>query len=199
MAEIQDVRGHLVLVMAPMGSGKGSLVSHVREVIPQLTHTVSCTTRAKRPTEIEGVHYYFLSRTEFESKVREEAFVEWAEFGGNLYGTLKSELIDRLKQGEIVICEIDVQGILQLLGTISASHKTLIYIEAGDWEVLKNRALARAPMSEEELALRYERYLEEVTHKELADIIVYNRDGQLEEAKAQMESIMRDIITKTDA
>lgn len=199
MEEIQDIRGHLVLVMAPMGSGKGSLVSHVREVLPRLTHTVSCTTREKRPTEIEGVHYYFLSRTEFESKVQENLFVEWAEFSGNFYGTLKSELTERLQSGEVVICEIDVQGILQLLGSIPASHKTLIYIEAGDWEVLRSRALARAPMSEAELALRYERYLEEVAHKELADIIVYNRDGQLEEAKTQMESIMRDIIAKTDA
>jgi guanylate kinase len=199
MTEIQDIRGHLVLVMAPMGSGKGSLVSHVREVFPQLTHTISCTTREKRPQEVHGTHYYFLTREEFQTRIEKEEFIEWAEFGGNLYGTLKSELIGRLQNGEVVICEIEVQGILQMLNLIPHEYKTLIYIEAGDWEVLKQRALARAPMSEVELGLRYERFLEEVTHKELADIIVYNRDGQLEEAKTQMEAIMREIIAKTDA
>jgi guanylate kinase len=192
-----EIKGHLVLIMAPTGSGKGSLVSHIQKQFPQLTHTISCTTRAMRPGEIEGVNYYFLSREEFERKIAQREFVEWAEFGGNLYGTLKSELIDRLCAGEVVLCEIEVQGIMQLLKLVPYQFRTVVYIDAGDWETLKRRALARAPISDAELSLRYDHYLEEVAHKGLADILVYNRDGELEKAKEHMEVIMSEIIANT--
>jgi guanylate kinase len=191
---VSEIKGHLILMMAPTGSGKGSLVSHVQKVFPQITHTVSCTTREKRPHEVEGVHYYFISREEFERRVSCRDFVEWAEYGGNLYGTLRTELTDRLYRGEVVICEIEVQGVLQLLRLIPYQYRTVIYVDAGDWETLMKRALARAPMSDTELALRYERYLEELAHKGLADIVVYNRDGEIDDAKQHMEAIMRDII-----
>ena len=192
---IEHITGHLLLVMAPTGSGKGSLIAHAQQQFPKLVQTVSCTTREKRPAEKDGVDYYFISRPEFVGKINGEEFLEWAEFSGNLYGTLKSELVDRLQRGEIVICEIELQGILQLMNMVPKEHRTLVYIEAGNWEVMKNRALARAPISEEHLALRYERYLHEKASKEYADIIINNVDGKLQDSKEHMSRIVQTIIT----
>ncbi len=195
----QNITGHLVLVMAPTGSGKGTLVAHVREKFPAVTYSVSCTTRAIRPYETDGVQYCFLTREQFESKIAQDEFVEWAEFGGNLYGTLRSEIVHRLEKGEVVITEIEVQGVLQLIAAVPPSHRTVVYVEAGGWDVLKTRVQDRAPISDEELALRYARYCEEVSHKHLADVIVYNRDGELGEAKATMEGIMSEVFSKLPA
>jgi len=191
---VSEIKGHRILVMAPTGSGKGTLAQHLREKFPQITHTVSCTTRAQRPQEEHNVHYCFLTRNEFETKIANREFVEWAEYGGNLYGTLKSDLDERLMRGEVVLCEIEVQGVLQLLRYIPEQHRTVIYIDGGDWDVLKKRACERAPLTEAELELRHERYLEEMAHKGLADVVVHNQEGKLEEAKTHIEVIVDNVI-----
>lgn len=194
---IDDITGHLILIMAPMASGKGSLVSHITSEFPQVRRTVSCTTRERRPQEVEGVDYWYISRSDFETRIANGEFVEWAEFSGNLYGTLKSELTTRLEKGEIVLCEIELQGILQLMKIVPKGYYTLLYIDAGGWETLKARALSRAPMSEEHLKLRYERFKEEEMFKGHADFIIANNDGELEQAKAMMRGIVADIVAKT--
>ena len=183
-------------MMAPSGSGKGTLTRHVQGTFPELVHTVSCTTREARPHEVDGVQYYFLSREVFEHKIAQGDFIEWAEYSGNLYGTLHAELTNRLVRGDIVLCEIEIQGVLQLIQRIPKEHRTIIYIDAGDSNTLKARALKRAPMSEEEIKLRYCRYQEEVAHKDIADYIVYNHEGCLEKAKQDMEEIVEKIITQ---
>lgn len=190
-----EITGHLILIMAPMASGKGSLISYVRSTFPQVTWITSCTTRSARPGETEGVDYCFVTRDEFTQKIERGDFIEWAEFSNNLYGTLKSELVTRLERGEVVMNEIDLQGVRQLLELVPREHCTVLYIDAGDWETLKARALARAPISEEDLNLRHQRYLEENAFKDKVDFVIENRDGQLEEAKAQIHEIIQKIIT----
>lgn len=190
-----EITGHLVIIMAPMASGKGTLVSHVRSVFPQITHTVSCTTRPRRPGEVDGTHYYFIDRAEFEKRIDAGAFMEWAEFGGNLYGTLKSELLDRLVRGELVICEIEIQGVLQLLNIVPREYRTLVYIDGGSWDALKARACARAPIGEDELQLRYTHYLTECEYQSKADVVIDNQDGKLEEAKAHIVDVFKNIIS----
>lgn len=194
---MEHSNGHVVIVMAPMGSGKGVLVQHVRGLFPQITHTISCTTRARRPKESHGVEYFFLSREEFEEKIVAGEFVEWAEYGGHLYGTLKIELNDRLARGEIVICEIEVQGVLQLCSFLPKESRTIIYIDGGEWETLAKRARARAPITEEELALRRARYLKEIAHKDIADVIISNHDGELESARLRMEHVIQTVVENT--
>jgi len=183
--------------MGPTGSGKGSILSHVLETFPELTFAVSCTTRTMRPGEVDGKDYHFLSQEEFQEKIDKKEFLEWAEFGGNRYGSLKSEIVERLKSGQIVVNEIELQGILQLLEIVPKVNRTLIFIDAGDWEISKARALARAPISEEQLALRHERYLEEIKSKPYADIVIANPDGGLEQAQKEMRDIVQKIIKKT--
>lgn len=182
---IGNIKGHVLVVMAPMGSGKGTLIKEALATIPDLYVTVSCTTRAMRPGEIEGKDYYFLTPAEFEQKVAAGDFLEWAVFGANKYGTLKSEIVQRLENGQIVIAEIDVQGVEQLHQLILAEHITTVFIDAGGWEVLKARALGRAPMSEDELNSRYERYLVEVASKDIADIIIDNSTNDFTPAKEE--------------
>ncbi len=194
---LHDSKGHLILIMAPMASGKGVLMSHVVGHFPEVKRLVSCTTREKRPGETEGKDYFFISRAEFERRTQAGEFMEWAEFSSNLYGTLKSELLAHMEEGNVVINEIDLHGVRNLLTLIPRECCTVIYIDAGDWETLKARALARAPMSEKELLLRHVHYLEETAYKHNADFIVQNNDTQLESAKEEMSTIVRNIVSRT--
>lgn len=188
------ITGHLILVMGPTGSGKGSILTAVLEACPDVYFAVSCTTRAPRPGEVHGSDYYFITREEFDRRIEAHEFLEWAEFGGNRYGTLKSEVTERLIDGQIIINEIELQGIESLKKIISADHRTVLYVEAGDWDVLQARALARAPMPNEELTRRLERYHEEVKAKPFADIIIENTEGRLEIAKTEAIKIVQNII-----
>ncbi len=192
-----STHGHLILIMAPMASGKGVLIAHVTEQFPEVKRIVSCTTRAKRPGEVEGKDYFFISRDEFEQKTLAGEFMEWAEFSGNLYGTLKSQLITHLEAGHVTINEIDLHGVRNILSLIPREQCTVVYIDAGDWETLKNRALSRAPMSENELSLRHIHYLEETAYKHNADFIISNNDNELEDAKKKLSTIVEKIISHT--
>ena len=186
--------GHLILIMAPSGSGKGLLLSHVRESVPGLHFAVSCTTRKPRPDEKEGETYYFVSEESFAEKVKDGAFLEWAEFSGNRYGTLVSEIVETMKAGSIVVREVELQGILAIKEIISKENRTVIYIDAGPWKILERRICARAPISTEHLALRKLRYTEESKWRMFADIIVKNEDGHLEEAKQELQKHVEQIM-----
>lgn len=193
--ETSKIKGHVVVVMAPMGSGKGTVVQNSLKHNPNLYQTVSCTSRAIRPGEVEGKHYYFVSSEEFNKKVSAGDFLEWAEFAGNKYGTLKSEILPRLEECEVVIVEIELQGVEQLLQLLPREHMTIIYIEAGGWEVLRARAEARAPMSETELTARYERFLIEKQSKPLADIII-NNSADIELTHAEFAQVIEAAYNK---
>lgn len=194
-ADQSTIRGHVVVVMAPMGSGKGTLVDHVRATYPELQETVSCTSRAMRPGEADGVDYHFVSREAFDQKIAAGEFLEWAEFAGNRYGTLKSEILPRLAECAVVIVEIELQGVEQLLTLLPRDHMTIVYIEAGGWEVLRGRAQARAPMSDEELTARHERYLIEQQAKPIADVVIDN-SGDIAVAKAEFEQVIEAAYSK---
>ncbi len=187
--ELGEIRGHLVVVMAPMGSGKGTIIKHALTKYPALRQTVSCTSRIIRPGETHGQHYYFLSKEAFDQKIAAGEFLEWAVFAGNKYGTLKSEILPRLAQCEVVIIEIELQGVEQLLQIIPREHMTIVYIDAGGWEVLKMRAEARAPIGESELQARHERYLVEQQAKPIADVIIDN-SNDIESAYTEFDQII---------
>lgn len=195
MLEALKINGHVLVVMAPMGSGKGTLIKRALEKFPDLQTTISCTTRQKRPGEKEGRDYYFLSENEFEEKVKQDEFLEWAFFGKNRYGTLKNEIIPCLEKNKIVIVEIEVQGVEQLAKILPQDKFTVAYIEAGGWDNLKKRALARAPMTESELNARYDRYLIEITSKKLADKIIDNSSSDISLAEDEFFKLIEEIKT----
>jgi guanylate kinase len=197
---LDNIKGHVLIVMAPMGSGKGTLIREAQSTFPDLYETVSCTTRAMRPGEINGKHYYFLTVEEFEQKKVDGDFLEWAVFGVNQYGTLKSEILPRLLEGQIVITEIEVQGAEQLHKLIPNEHITTVFIDAGGWETLRARALDRAPMSEKDLADRHERYLVEVAYKDTVDVVIDNTTNDFTSAKKEfcklIESLKKRVYTQ---
>jgi guanylate kinase len=103
-------RKHLLFVIsAPSGAGKSTLLNGIRH-FGDFEYSVSCTTRRPRPGERDGVDYHFLSREAFEAEIRRENLLEWAEVHGNYYGTLRSEVLDRLSRGVDVLVDVDVQG-----------------------------------------------------------------------------------------
>ncbi|MCA9362587.1 guanylate kinase [Candidatus Kaiserbacteria bacterium] len=193
--DLGEIRGHVIVVMAPMGSGKGTIVRHALAKYPELRQTVSGTSRAMRPGEVDGQHYHFLSNAEFEQKIAAGEFLEWAEFAGNKYGTLKSEILPRILECDVVIVEIELQGVEQLLDLLPREHLTIVYIEAGGWEVLRARAESRAPMSAAELAARHERYLIEVQAKPIADIVIDNT-GDINAATAAFDQVIEEAYKK---
>lgn len=191
---MDKINGHLVLLMAPSGSGKKMMVDGLGELAHQLYFAKTYTSREKRLGTEENPKYVFVARAKFEKMIADGEFVEWAEFGGNLYGTPKSEILDTLKESRIVFKEMELQGVQQIKEIVPKEHLTVIYIDAGDWEALRKRIIARAPISEEELALRKERYEEERKFKSEADVIIQNNNGQAEAAQAAFRDIIRNII-----
>ena len=102
--------GVALILSGPSGSGKSSISREIMRRYPELSFSISCTTRQPRGTEKDGVDYYFISREEFQRKIEQDLFIEYAEVHGNYYGTLKSEVLDRVAGGTDVILDIDVQG-----------------------------------------------------------------------------------------
>jgi guanylate kinase len=191
------MKGTLVLVIGPTGSGKSALISHAREAIPELVFPVSCTTRAMRPGEKEGVNYYFVTTEEFEKRVEAGEFLEWKHTDGKRYGTLKAEILKPLEEGKTLLREVEIRGARDIIsGLVPRENVFTIYIDGGSWEDLERRILARASMGEAELASRRQRFEEETPFKEEADAVIYNREGKLEEAKLEFEHLVRSIVNK---
>lgn len=176
-------RGKLVLVVAPSGSGKDTLMEAAEAAFPDLETLVTCTTRVPRPGEVNEVDYHFFTREEFEQKIEAGEFLEWAEYGGNLYGTLRASIEEVLARGGLLLATIEVQGARAVRELLPPEELAVIYIDAGEWDVLARRIQARAAIAPEELAKRHERYLDEVTFKDEADYVVENPDGGLRDAQ----------------
>lgn len=189
-----EYRGHLVLLMAPSGSGKSLLLEYVKKSIPELRFAVSCTTRPMRPGEREGDVYHFVSPEAFDERIARGDFLEWAEYGGHRYGTLEREILEPLRIGQVVLREVELQGVLQIIKRLGRRNVTVIYVEAGDWETLAQRITARAPIDPAELELRHQRFLSESAAKHLADHIVENGEGRLAEAEAELTAILKTIL-----
>lgn len=192
------MKGKLILIVGPSGSGKGEILEHLRSSFLDCFFPVSSTTRSIRPAEKEGVTYHFISRKEFERGIREGNFLEWAEYGGNLYGTPKGDILSALEKGQTVIREMEIQGAELVLSLLPRESIKIIFINGGSWEVLKKRIVARAPLSTDELNRRRERYLKEKNFCSQADYVVENPDGGLVAAKGQTSEIVNGIINSVN-
>ncbi len=188
------MKGTLVLIVGATGSGKSALIAHVRQAVPRVVFPVSCTTRPIRPGEKDGENYFFISNEEFDTKVQNGEFLEWKHTDGKKYGTLKSQILEPVAEGKTVIREVEIRGAREILGgLLPPVNVRSIYIDGGTWESLEKRILARASMGEAELASRYKRFMEETEFKDEADVVIYNQDGKLDEAKKAFEEVVRGI------
>ncbi len=136
-----DYPGNLFVVAAPSGAGKSSLVKALLELDARLAVSISHTTRPARGQEQHGREYWFISEPEFRAKVAAGDFFEWAEVHGNLYGTSKVAIEQRIAGGEDVVLEVDWQGALQIKSLFE--HAVLIFILPPSWEELRQRLTRR--------------------------------------------------------
>lgn len=190
----EEISGHLVLLMAPSGSGKGEMIEGLGDLKDEMYFLKTFTSRERRKGAHENPKYNFVTREVFEDMLARDAFVEWANYSGNYYGTSKEELMDALAAGKVAFKEMELQGIAQIRKLLPADKVTVVYIDAGDWSSLEKRITARASISEEELRLRKERYEAERDAMHIADVVIKNHDGMLEEARVEFRKTISHIL-----
>ncbi|MFI5170744.1 MAG: guanylate kinase [Chitinophagales bacterium] len=166
--------GKLIIITAPSGGGKTTIVKHLLQNTPGLAFSVSATTRPKRENETDGKDYYFLTLEEFRKKIDTEEFVEWEEvYPGKYYGTLKSELNRLWAAGKNIIFDVDVKGALNLKNQFP-KRTISIFIKPPSIEVLIERLTKRATESPETLTARIERINYELTFEDQFDHVIIN-------------------------
>jgi len=168
-------RGKLIVVSGPSGSGKGTILSEVLKS-PDYVYSVSATTRPPRKGEIDGKHYFFLARDEFEQRIAGGGFVEYAEYNGNYYGTPTEFVEHNLDEGKNVILEIEVQGAMQIKKTVPDA--LFVFMTPESREELEDRLRARGTEEEEVIQRRLSIADREIPSALLYDYVIFNRRGE---------------------
>ena len=190
----------VIVISGPSGSGKSTVIDALCKTDETLQLSVSATTRKRRPREIDGVDYHFLSTAEFEKFIQQDRFLEWAEYGGNLYGTLKSEIADAREAGKDAILEIEVKGSLEIRAQdLAPARSILIFIIPPSFATLEKRLRSRDTESESELKQRLDIAKSEVLEIEHYDYWVSNPQGGLQQAVQQIQTIIRAERSRIDA
>ena len=177
-------RGKTFIICGPSGVGKGTVVARLLASDPKLYFSVSATTRPPRPGEVDGKHYHFLSREQFQRWIDEDAFLEHAEFVGNLYGTPKLYVDKAMDQGRDVILDIEIQGAEQVHRRRPEAIR--IYVAPPSWAELERRLIGRGTEDMEKVRRRLERGKEEFAVARDFDYFVINDtvDRAVEELRA---------------
>jgi len=175
------------IISAPSGSGKSTLVHRLLKSVPGLTFSISYTTRPPRPSETNGVDYVFINRFEFQARLAQTEFLEYAEVFGNYYGTHRSTFENAAHEGKDLVLDIDVQGARQL--KVAIPEAISIFVLPPSREVLEQRLRARSQDSEEVIRRRLQGAAEEVRNYTQYDYVLINRE--LEESAARLATIVK--------
>lgn len=186
----------MIVVSAPSGAGKSTLCNRLVDEIPNLTYSVSCTTRAPRGDEQDGVHYYFMTKKEFKLRVKSGEFLEHATVHGNFYGTLEDTVLFTMEAGNHVILDIDVQGAQQIrdsLQRLDPRHPLRrgfidIFISPPSFEELERRLRGRATDDEHVIKKRLANAKAEMEHASEYAHQVINDD--LETAYVELKTLI---------
>jgi len=173
MVEERKRQGKLIVFSAPSGTGKSTIAKHLLERIPDIRFSVSATTREKRVGEVEGINYYFLSRNDFEEKIRSGGFIEHEFFFGNHYGTLLDKTREVIESGSHLLLDLDVKGALNLK-RLFPENSLLIFFKPPSMEILEARLKGRESEDEESLKLRLERACLELEYADRFDEVIVN-------------------------
>ena len=179
-------RGTLFVVSSPSGGGKGTIIRHVLDCVENLSYSVSFTTRAPRPTEVDGREYFFVSLETFDEMVAAREFLESACVHGNFYGTSKKQVLEETSAGADIILEVDVQGAASVRELLMDSVS--IFILPPSYEVLRQRLIARGTDSPEQLEVRLRNAPEELKQYSAFDYVIIN--DEIDRAAAQLRSII---------
>ena len=193
--------GSAIIISGPSGVGKSTVCSRVREMFPDLQFSISCTTRQPRPGEINGVHYYYISHDEFEKRIANNEFIEYARVFDNIYGTLASEVIERVTAGKDVFLDIDVQGALQIQAAAEKNELLkkvceFILLAPPSFAVLEKRLRDRASDSAEQIEMRLAKAKHELSFFRKYNYLVVNDD--LDTAVESVKTIIRSCSLRTD-
>jgi guanylate kinase len=179
-------RGILFVVSSPSGGGKGTLIERVLNKVPNLSYSVSFTTRAPRNGEIDGREYFFVTTEKFEQMIAANEFLEWAHVHSKLYGTARQQVFLEISEGRDIILEVDVQGAASIRALMADAVS--IFILPPSFEILRQRLQSRGTDSPEELELRLRNAPTEVNHYAAFQYVIFNDDA--DRAAQQMAAIV---------
>jgi guanylate kinase len=165
-----------VVVAGPSGVGKGTVVAQALHDDPDIWLSVSATTRAPRPGEVDGVQYFFLDRADFMAKVADDGMLEWAEFAGNLYGTPRAPVEERLAAGIPVLLEIELEGARQVRQ--NAPEALLVFLAPPSTAELERRLRGRGTEDDATIAQRLQIAATELAAQDEFDVVLVNDDVQ---------------------
>lgn len=186
------MKGKMVIVSAPSGAGKTTIVKHIISQIPTLGFSVSATSRKPRSGEVDGVDYYFLTSEDFRKRIDSGEFFEWEEvYPDHYYGTPKSEIDHIWNQGKHIIFDVDVMG-GRNLKRLSGDSSLSLFIMPPSIKELENRLRLRAKDSEEKIKIRVEKAVEEISYASDFDTIIINDD--IESAKCEAVAIILNFL-----
>ncbi len=169
-----DRRGLLVVIAGPSGVGKGTVHARVRALLPDAVLSVSATTRAPRPGEVDGVDYHFVSPERFQELIDTDALLEWAEYAGNRYGTPSEPVASAVAAGHVVVLDIELQGALQVKAQDPSA--LLLFLVPPSFAELERRLRARGTEEPAALQRRLTRAREELEEADRFDVEVVNDD-----------------------
>ena len=179
-------QGKILIVSGPSGVGKGTVLKELRSRYPNMQFSVSATTREPRPGEIDGVHYRFMTKDEFEALIARDALLEYAGYNENYYGTPADPVLEGIAKGEIWILEIEVKGALQVMSR--RKDAISVFIAPPSYEVLRDRLYNRGDTPPEVAEKRLKIAIEECSHAGEYGYVVVN--DTVEQAVKEMEAIL---------
>lgn len=187
----EDFTGKLIVIVAPSGTGKSTMIKRLKIDFPTIVESVSYTTRPQRPGEVHGLSYFFISREEFIAKRDNNEFLEWAEVHGNFYGTSKEFVENCLKEGKHVLFDLDVQG-TDSMKLHFQDVANVIFISPPSVEELEKRLRHRGTENTQVINLRLMNARKELLRKEDFDYLIYNDD--IENAYSRLKEITQKIL-----
>ena len=178
--------GKSIIVSAPSGAGKTTIVRKLMEQLPSLAFSISACSRNARPNEVDGKDYYFLGLEGFKSAIEQQEFIEWEEvYQDHYYGTLKKEVQRLWNEGKVVIFDVDVVGGMNLKKLFQEKALS-IFIEPPSLEVLEQRLRSRETESEERITLRLKKAGWEIAQSKAFDVSIKNEDLAAAVAEAML-------------